>query len=103
MFKFELIIKKTEHTRRENIIMTYNQFNVLLYLTNHRNVNQREIAEGTDLSLGTVNSILKSLRKSGAVDDCTITKEGLERLEPYKVDNAIILAAGMATRFVPVW
>lgn len=82
--------------------MTYNQFKVLLYLTDHRNVNQREIAEGTNLSLGTVNSVLKSLRKSGAVENSAITKVGLECLEPYKVDNAIILAAGMATRFVPV-
>lgn len=30
------------------------------------------------------------------------TVEGIRRLEPYKVDNAVILAAGAATRFVPL-
>ena len=30
------------------------------------------------------------------------TVEGISQLEPYKVDNAVILAAGAATRFVPL-
>ena len=32
----------------------------------------------------------------------TLTPKGLEALEPYRVDNAVILAAGSATRFVPL-
>ncbi len=31
-----------------------------------------------------------------------ITEAGLDALKPYKVDNAVILAAGSATRFIPL-
>lgn len=40
--------------------------------------------------------------KSLIIDELNITEKGLEELENHKVDNAIILAAGMSTRFVPV-
>lgn len=36
------------------------------------------------------------------LQDGSLTKAGLEELEHYRVDNAIILAAGMSTRFVPL-
>lgn len=43
------------------------------------------------------------LRNHGYIeDDESISKLGLEALEPYKVKNAIILAAGMSTRFAPI-
>ena len=32
----------------------------------------------------------------------TISRAGLEALEPYRVDSAVILAAGSATRFIPL-
>ena len=32
----------------------------------------------------------------------TLTADGLKALEPYRVDSAIILAAGSATRFIPL-
>ena len=31
-----------------------------------------------------------------------LTQKGLDALKPYKVDNAVILAAGAATRFIPL-
>ena len=31
-----------------------------------------------------------------------ITATGLEALEPYRVNNAVILAAGASTRFIPL-
>lgn len=36
------------------------------------------------------------------LQDLTITQKGQDELNNFKVDNAIILAAGMSTRFVPV-
>lgn len=83
-------------------MLTMNQFKVLEYLAGNRAANQRELAEETGLSLGTVNTALKGLRQEGLAADCAITPEGLAALKPHKVENAIILAAGMATRFVPV-
>lgn len=46
--------------------------------------------------------LLNSLKKLNYIDNNnSITKKGYKKLQEYKVDNAIILAAGMATRFVP--
>lgn len=43
------------------------------------------------------------LLQKGYVDENgEATVEGISQLEPYKVDNAVILAAGAATRFVPL-
>ena len=57
----------------------------------------------TDLSVGTINSALKELRATGLIDDeKTVTETGIEALAPYKVDNAIIMAAGLSSRFVPI-
>lgn len=39
---------------------------------------------------------------SGMLLDKEVTEKGLKALEPYKVDNAVILAAGAATRFIPL-
>lgn len=45
----------------------------------------------------------KNLIKKGLIDqNKEITLKGIQKLEPYKVDNAVILAAGAATRFVPL-
>lgn len=35
-------------------------------------------------------------------DDYQVTELGMKAMEPYKVLNAIILAAGMSSRFIPV-
>jgi len=64
---------------------------------------QRVLADRTGLSLGYVNQTSQRLRASGLLTaDSTITDAGLLALEPYKVTNAIIMAAGMSTRFAPV-
>jgi len=84
--------------------MNKKEFEVLRYLAeNVGNHTQRIIAEETGYSLGTVNAIIVELQKKQYIDDvyCVIEK-GMEALEPYRVKNAIILAAGMSTRFVPV-
>ncbi|MDC6078082.1 phosphotransferase [Limosilactobacillus reuteri] len=49
------------------------------------------------------NAVLEQLKAKGYIDSNNeITVEGIGLLEPYKVDNAVILAAGAATRFVPL-
>lgn len=47
-------------------------------------------------------SITRSLEADGLVRNSSLTDEGLEALAPYKVDNAVILAAGASTRFIPL-
>ncbi|MDD6785632.1 MAG: phosphotransferase [Eggerthellales bacterium] len=62
---------------------------------------QRQYASATGFSLGSVNDALKSLAEQGYVEAGAITQAGKDALAPYKVQNAIIMAAGMSTRFAP--
>lgn len=84
--------------------MNKKEFEVLRYVCeNHSALTQRIIAEETGLSLGTVNSSLANFQKAGLIDDSyQVTAKGINVMEPYRVKNAIILAAGMSTRFIPV-
>lgn len=77
-------------------------FETLNSLRQAPGASQREIADGTGLSLGSVNAAMKELTSSGLLADGVPTAEGLKALSPYKVDNAIILAAGLSSRFAPI-
>ena len=45
----------------------------------------------------------RSLQENGLIGlSGEITRQGLRALEPYRVSNAVILAAGSATRFIPL-
>lgn len=63
---------------------------------------QRGIAQQTGLSLGSVNSACQALSKQGFIDGFNLTPDGFEALEPFKVENAIIMAAGLSSRFAPL-
>lgn len=82
--------------------LSHASFKVLNYLRATPGVTQRDIASGTGLSLGSVNSALKLLTENGFIEDAAITDAGFEALHPYKVNNAIILAAGLSSRFAPI-
>lgn len=83
--------------------MVIKEFEILRYLCeNSGNLTQRLIAEETGLSLGSINGSLSEFQKKGWIDESyQPTPKGYEVMEPYRVNNAIILAAGMSTRFVP--
>lgn len=79
------------------------QFDVLCCLERQTNgKSQREIAELTGMSVGSVNRTISSLSKEGLIFQGRITKKGLDALEPYRVKRAIFLAAGFGSRLVPV-
>ena len=80
-----------------------NQFVVLLRLLHEPGLSQRTIAERTGLSVGTVNSSVRQLVEHGDLEkdasgNLCVTDLGVRSLEPYRVDTAIILAAGLTTR-----
>ncbi len=83
--------------------MNKTEFEILRYLCEHHGAfTQRLLAEETGYSLGTINSVLSKLHSEGNIDDSyQATEQGFLAMEPYRVKNAIILAAGMSTRFVP--
>ena len=78
------------------------EFKVLQELLAESAPTQRELAEAVGVSLGAVNKALGALRDGGLVSGITVTEEGRAALEPYRVDNAIIMAAGLSSRFAPI-
>ena len=73
----------------------------------HPDITQRELAEAMDLSLGTANRLVKECVERqliGLMEDghYQVTSEGMELLEQYRVDGAVIIAAGFGSRFVPL-
>lgn len=83
-------------------MLTKNQFTVLNALREEPGASQRSLASSTGLALGTVNAAVKSLQEGGLVADGAATPAGTEALLPYKVQNAVILAAGLSSRFAPI-
>lgn len=81
--------------------MTKKEFDLLYYIKKNGKKSVRELSKATNISAGSISTNINILEKEKLIDDKGITKEGLKALEPYKVDNAIILAAGLSSRFVP--
>lgn len=78
-------------------------FNTLIYCINKKFDNQRNLAEYLHSSLGTANACIKTCKEQGWLNcECQVTEVGYEVLTPFKVDNAIIMAAGMSSRFAPL-
>lgn len=86
-----------------NFYMFFNDFTVLTSLLDCPPPTQRELARTLSVSLGKVNYTLKNLKQKGFVsEDNKITQEGYLALEPYRVKNAVILAAGLSSRLAPL-
>lgn len=52
--------------------------------------------------MGSANAVCRELASAGALDHGEVTSYGGSLLEPYKVDNAVIMAAGLSSRFAPI-
>ena len=81
------------------------QFKVLSFLREHpqEDFTQRELAEELGISLGKVNSLLKEMKEAQFLDqEGHLSELGDEVLKPYRVQNAVIMAAGMSSRFAPL-
>ena len=83
--------------------LTKTQFDILTHLERVRqSVTQRQLANATGRSLGTINKTVLNLSQLGYLQDGTITPKGLEALEPYRAKRAVFIAAGFGTRLVPI-
>lgn len=68
---------------------------------------QRELAKKLKVSLGTVNSLVKECVEEGLIAlteerHYILLKKGQDFLEQFRVDGALIIAAGFGSRFVPL-
>ncbi len=82
---------------------------VCRYIKEHPHCTQREVAQQLELSLGTINTLIKECSKRHLIaqgKSCAgtyeLTDSGEEFLEGFKVDGALIIAAGFGSRFVPL-
>lgn len=84
------------------------QFEVMTYIEKNNNLsfNIGKLANNTRISRKKVEEILKNLQGNGNVrisdnNIITLTKKGLEQLEPYRVKRAVVMGAGFGSRMMP--
>lgn len=82
--------------------MTKNEFNLLYAIKNNGIQSYRNLASLADVSLGYVSDAMKAFTDKEYIDENGITEKGIDALAPYKVKNAVIMAAGLSSRFVPL-
>ena len=81
--------------------MTRNEFQLLYSIYKHGVQSYRSMKDTANVSIGFITKTMRLFSEKGYIEDDHITSCGLDVLEPYKVQNAIIMAAGMGTHFVP--
>ena len=84
--------------------MNYKEFQVLTALEDAENytLTQRELSRITKMSLGSVNEVVNGLADCEFVAQGKLTAKGLAALEPYRVQRAVLIAAGFGSRMVPI-
>lgn len=82
---------------------------VCRYIKEHPHCTQRELAQHLGLSLGSVNTLIKECsrrffiaQEKSSAGTYELTGAGDEYLNQYRVDGALIIAAGFGSRFVPL-
>lgn len=84
-------------------MISHLEFRVLSSLATRPAATQRELALHAGIALGSANKALRSLAGAGLVtEDLDLTDAGRAALEPFRVQNAVILAAGLGRRFAPL-
>lgn len=87
------------------IMLSKTQYNILYFIfccNGIESIQQRELAQQLCISLKDIKRCCKKLKKEKLVDEkMQLTLTGIQALAPYQVKNAIIMAAGMSSRFAP--
>lgn len=69
-------------------------------------ITQRELAASLNVSLGTANRLVGACQELGYLEALhghyELTQKGAAFLEQFRVDGAVIIAAGFGSRFVPL-
>ena len=78
------------------------QFEIIRLLDENEEFSNEELASKLFKDNNLIESARKNLEENGYISGKEILPSGKKMLEEHKIDNAIILAAGMSTRFVPL-
>ena len=81
--------------------MTRKEFDLLYAIKKHGIQSYRKMKDLANVSVGFITQTMKTFHEHGYTSADGITELGLKALAPYKVDSAVIMAAGMGTHFVP--
>lgn len=82
--------------------MKVEEFNVLYAVhKNNGDIFMEDIAVKTGYEGRRIKTIVEELKKKGWLED-RITEQGYQSLDAYKVDNAVIMAAGFGLRSLPL-
>lgn len=83
--------------------MNKQSLDILYFLIQDGYTNQRDLAKKSNHSLGIVNRSLKELQLNEYIDlSCNVTDQGKQYIQDIKPQNAIILAAGLGMRMIPI-
>lgn len=104
MFIFVCYIVVNERSSRSSkkFDMTKNEFNLLYAIKRHGLISYRKLSALSGTSLGYISEMVKVFTEKQYLDEQGITAHGIEALQPYKVKNAVIMAAGRSPNFVPL-
>ncbi len=82
---------------------------ICCYIKEHPYCTQRELSQQLELSLGTVNTLLKECCRNrllaqgkSTAGTYELTGKGTSYLDQFQVDGALMIAAGFGSRFVPL-
>lgn len=78
------------------------QFDVLMLIYEKKATEIEELSRELFRSENEILESLSELKESGFINNKGVTKKGEDILNEHRIDNAIILAAGMSSRFVPL-
>ncbi len=95
-------MENNELCKGEAFSVTKNEFMLLYSIQKDGLASNHALSARTGLSADFISDAMRAFAAAGKVDDGGITERGLEALAPYKVRSAVILAAGMSSRFVPL-
>lgn len=83
--------------------MNNNCFDLIQYIYENGYKNQRDIKSKTNISLGSVNNALNTLKKSGYLsDDFQLTNQAYALIKRSRCQRAIILVAGFGLRIMSI-
>lgn len=82
--------------------MTQNEFNLLYAIKKNGISSIRKISRLANVSVGYASQKINSFIENEFIVDGEITNKGLMQLAPYKVKNAVIMAAGAGSHFAPM-
>lgn len=82
--------------------MTKRQFDILCETAKKNKISLDELAKKFFITRDEAEELSDTLCADGYIKNNVLTKKGQDYLNSKKIDNAIILSAGLSTRFVPL-